>query len=63
MLTSMSTRRLLLAAGLAVAWMDSRARSCTRSADPTAFIKEVSSKAITEMAPAASETDSSALPS
>jgi len=27
------------------------------SADPTAFIQEVSSKAITEMAPAASETD------
>ena len=56
MLTAMSTRRLLLAAGLAVlGW--TLAPAVQASADPTAFIKEVSSKAITEMAPAASETD------
>jgi len=52
----MSTRRLLLAAGMALlGW--SAAPAVHASADPTAFIKEVSSKAITEMAPAASETD------
>ena len=56
MLTSMSTRRLLIAAGLALAgW--TFAPAVQASADPTAFIKEVSNKAITEMAPAASETD------
>jgi len=56
MLTSMSTRRLLLAAGLALlGW--TLAPAVQASADPTAFIQEVSSKAITEMAPAASETD------
>jgi phospholipid transport system substrate-binding protein len=52
----MSTRRLLLAAGLALfAW--TAAPAVQASADPTSFIKEVSTKAITEMAPAASETD------
>jgi phospholipid transport system substrate-binding protein len=52
----MSTRRLLLAAGLALlGW--TAAPTAQASADPTAFIEEVSSKAITEMAPAASETD------
>jgi phospholipid transport system substrate-binding protein len=56
MLTAMSTRRLLLAAGMAVlGW--TLAPAVQAAADPTAFIKEVSSKAITEMAPAASETD------
>ena len=56
MLTSMSTRRLVLAAGLALlGW--SAAPAVQASADPTAFIQEVSSKAITEMAPAAEETD------
>lgn len=56
MLTAMSTRRLVLAAGLALfGW--SSAPAVQASADPTAFIEEVSSKAITEMAPAASETD------
>jgi len=56
MLTSMSTRRLLLAAGLALFGLTA-APAVQASADPTAFIEEVSSKAITEMAPAASETD------
>jgi phospholipid transport system substrate-binding protein len=52
----MSTRRLLLAAGLAMfGW--TLAPAAQASADPTAFIQEVSSKAITEMAPAATETD------
>jgi phospholipid transport system substrate-binding protein len=56
MLTSMSSRRLVLAAGLALfGWMT--APAVQASADPTAFIEEVSSKAITEMAPAAEETD------
>ena len=56
MLKSMSTRRLLLAAGLALlGW--TFAPAVQASADPTAFIQEVSSKAITEVAPAASETD------
>jgi len=56
MLTSMSTRRLLLAAGLALfGW--TAAPAVQASADPTAFIEEVSNKAITEMAPAAQETD------
>jgi len=56
MLTSMSTRRLLLAAGMALlGW--TAVPAVQASADPTAFIKEVSSKAITEMEPAASETD------
>lgn len=56
MLASMSSRRLILAAGLALfGW--SLAPAALASADPTAFIEEVSSKAITEMAPAASESD------
>ena len=56
MITATSTRRLLLAAGLALlGW--TLAPAAQASADPTAFIEEVSSKAITEMAPAASETD------
>jgi phospholipid transport system substrate-binding protein len=56
MLTAMSTRRLLLAAGLAVlGW--TLAPAVQAAADPTTFIQDVSSKAITEMAPAASETD------
>lgn len=56
MLTSMSTRRLLIAAGLMLlGW--GLAPAAQASADPTAFIEEVSSKAITEMAPAAQETD------
>jgi phospholipid transport system substrate-binding protein len=56
MLASMSTRRLLLAAGLALfGW--TAAPAVQASADPTAFIEEVSNKAITEMAPAAEETD------
>lgn len=56
MFTSMSTRRLLLAAGLVLfGW--TAAPAAQASADPTAFIEEVSNKAITEMAPAATETD------
>jgi phospholipid transport system substrate-binding protein len=56
MLTSMSSRRLFFAAGLALfGWMGVPAVQA--SADPTSFIQEVSSKAITEMAPAAEETD------
>ncbi len=56
MLASMSTRRLFLAAGLVLfGW--SVAPAVQASADPTTFIEEVSSKAITEMAPAASESD------
>lgn len=56
MLASMSSRRLILAAGLALfGW--GLAPAALASADPTAFIEEVSSKAITEMAPAASESD------
>lgn len=56
MLTSMSTRRLLIAAGLALfGW--TTAPAVQASADPTAFIEEVSSKAITQMEPAATETD------
>jgi phospholipid transport system substrate-binding protein len=52
----MPTRRLLIAAGLTMfGWM--LAPGAQASADPTAFIEEVSSKAITEMAPAAQETD------
>jgi len=52
----MSTCRLVLAAGLALSgWM--AAPAVQASADPTSFIEEVSTKAITEMAPAASETD------
>jgi len=55
MLAFSSTRRLLLAAGIAMlGWGIAPA---TASSDPAAFIKEVSSKAITEMAPASSETD------
>lgn len=55
MLASMSSRRLIVAAGLALfGW--TFAPAALASADPSAFIKEVSSKAITEMAPAASET-------
>jgi phospholipid transport system substrate-binding protein len=56
MLTSTSTRRLLIGAGLVLlGW--TFAPAVQASADPTAFIAEVSSKAITEMAPAAQETD------
>ena len=56
MLTSMSSRRLLLAAGLALfGW--TAAPSVQASADPAAFIEEVSNQAITEMKPAAEETD------
>jgi phospholipid transport system substrate-binding protein len=52
----MSSRRLILAAGLALfGWMT--APAVQASADPTAFIEEVSTQAITEMAPAAEETD------
>jgi len=52
----MSTRRLLLAAGLALlGW--TAAPAVQAAGDPAAFIQEVSSKAITEMAPAAQETD------
>ncbi len=56
MLASMSSRRLLIAAGLALfGW--TLAPVAPAAADPAAFIQEVSSKAITEMAPAAQETD------
>ena len=56
MLTSMSTRRLLIAAGVALfGW--TVAPAVQASADPSAFIEEVSHKAITEMAPAAQESD------
>jgi phospholipid transport system substrate-binding protein len=56
MLASMLNRRLLVAAGLVLlGW--SLAPTARASADPTAFIEEVSSKAITEMAPAATEND------
>jgi len=56
MLTSMSPRRLLIAAGLVVfGW--TAAPDVQASADPTAFIQEVSSQAITQMEPAATETD------
>jgi len=52
----MSSRRLLLAAGLALfGW--TAAPSVQASADPAAFIEEVSNQAITEMKPAAEETD------
>jgi phospholipid transport system substrate-binding protein len=57
MLTAMSTRRLLLAAGLAVLGWTTLAPAVQAAADPASFIQDVSSKAITEMAPAASETD------
>ncbi|MEZ5830216.1 MAG: ABC transporter substrate-binding protein [Dongiaceae bacterium] len=56
MLTSMSTRRLLIAAGLVLfGW--TAAPAVQASADPASFIEEVSNKAITEMAPASTETD------
>lgn len=56
MLTSMSSRRRLIAAGLVLfGW--SLAPVAQASADPRAFIGEVSSKAITELAPAAQATD------
>ena len=56
MLTSMSPRRLLIAAGLVLfGW--TAAPAVQASADPTAFIQEVSSQAITQMEPAATETD------
>ena len=56
MLASMLSRRLLIAAGLVLfGW--SFAPAAQASTDPSAFIEEVSSKAITEMAPAAQETD------
>ena len=56
MLKSISTRRLLIAAGLVLfGWPV--APAVEASADPTAFIEEVSSQAITQMEPAATETD------
>jgi phospholipid transport system substrate-binding protein len=56
MLASMLSHRLLVAAGLVLfGW--SLAPAAQASADPSAFIQEVSSKAITEMAPAAQESD------
>lgn len=56
MLTSMLSRRRLIAAGLVLfGW--SLAPAARASADPGAFIGEVSSKAITELAPAAQATD------
>lgn len=56
MLTLMSSRRRLIAAGLVLfGW--SLAPVAQASADPRAFIGEVSSKAITELAPAAQATD------
>jgi phospholipid transport system substrate-binding protein len=56
MFTFKSTRRLFLAAGAALlGW--TLAPAVQASADPAAFIQEVSNKAITEMAPAAQETD------
>lgn len=56
MFTFKSTRRLFLAAGVALlGW--TLAPAVQASADPAAFIQEVSNKAITEMAPAAQETD------
>jgi phospholipid transport system substrate-binding protein len=52
----MSSRRLLIAAGLALfGW--TAAPAVQASADPTAFIEEVSNQAITQMKPAAQETD------
>jgi len=52
----MSPRRLLIAAGLVLfGW--TAAPAVQASADPTAFIQEVSSQAITQMEPAATETD------
>jgi phospholipid transport system substrate-binding protein len=52
----MSTRRLFIAAAMVLfGW--TAAPAAQASADPTAFIKEVSNKAITEMEPAATETD------
>jgi phospholipid transport system substrate-binding protein len=56
MFTSMSTRRLLIAAGLVLfGW--TAAPAAQASTDPTSFIEEVSSQAITKMEPAATETD------
>ena len=56
MLTLMSSRRRLIAAGLVLfGW--SLAPVAQASADPRAFIGEVSSKAITELAPAGQATD------
>lgn len=56
MLTSMLSRRRLIAAGLVLfGW--SLAPAARAAADPGAFIGEVSSKAITELAPAAQATD------
>ena len=56
MLTLMSSRRRLIAAGLVLfGW--SLAPAAQASADPGAFIGEVSRKAITELAPAAQATD------
>ena len=56
MFTSMSTRRLLIAAGLVLfGW--TAAPAAQASTDPTSFIEEVSSQAITQMEPAATETD------
>ena len=56
MFTSMSTRRLFIAAGLVLfGW--TAAPAAQASTDPTSFIEEVSSQAITQMEPAATETD------
>jgi phospholipid transport system substrate-binding protein len=52
----MSSRRLLIAAGVALfGW--TAAPAVQASADPTSFIEEVSNQAITQMKPAAQETD------
>jgi len=57
MSTAMLSRRLLIAAGLTLFGWSLVPVAEAAAADPTAFIQEVSSKAITEMAPAAKETD------
>ena len=57
MSTTMLSRRLLVAAGLTLFGWSLVPAAEAAAADPTAFIEEVSSKAITEMAPAAQETD------
>ena len=56
MLISMLSRRLIITVGLVLSgW--SLAPAAQASTDPGAFIEDVSSKAITEWAPAAQETD------
>ena len=57
MSTAMLSRRLLIAAGLTLFGWSLGPVAEAAAADPTAFIQEVSSKAITEMAPASQETD------